>query len=324
MARNNTVFRLKIAVATITAGTSLGALFMKRCEPLEEERHVFPHRIEPDKENRTDCAPRKGDNRCEVQKGEADPLSITFDPESCGYCGDDIRQVNAKEGARPYTEQESGIQYQYVTERPSETAESCPVDFHCGNRRMELRQPYGAWIAAPSNSDGGAPNTYNIGIKLITENRQDCRRDYIPLNGSRDAGSEEDAGPEPAPPQTSSNWFCPSLMAPSQNSEMVNLHSASVWSVISRVNGAINEHVSSLRSALGLSDPRAKVDIRVTLRVAPSGLVYLNSMSATCESIPCGDQLTLINASQLTLDGLLIGSPGTDCFWVMNIRVPQA
>jgi hypothetical protein len=327
MVSTNTVYRLKIATATLTAGASLGALFMKACEPISEAIRVFPHRIEPVHENEPDCAPRKGDNRCEIRKGEADPLSVTFDPDSCGFCGDDIRQVNAREGGRPYAERDSGIQYQRVTERPSETAESCPVEFHCGNRNMDLRQPYGAWILAPPNGDGGAPNSYNIGIKLVSENRQDCPRDYLPANGNRDAGAGEDAdwdaGPEPAPPQPSSNWFCPSLMAPSQNSEMVQLHSASVWSVVSRVNGAITEHASSLRSALGLADPETKVEVRVMLRVAPSGLVYLNSMSATCDSVPCGDQLALINASQLTLEGLLIGSPGTDCFWVMNVRVPQ-
>jgi len=327
MVSHNTLYRMKIAAATITAGTSLGALFMKACEPINEPRLAFPHRIQPvhEDEARTDCAPVKNDGRCEIRKGEADPLSITFDPESCGFCGDDIRQVTSETGGRPYAEGNAGIQYQRVTERPSETAESCPVDFHCGDKRVQVRQPYGAWVAVNLLADSGAPDTYNVGIKIITENRQDCPGDYLPTaNGRRDAGAEEDAGPEPEPPHTDSTWFCPSLMAPTQNSDMVNLHSASVWSVVSRVNGAITSHASDLRRALGLTSPGTKVDVRVTLRVAPSGLVYLNSMSAACDNAPCGDQITLINASQLTLEGLLLGSPGADCFWVMSVRVPQA
>lgn len=320
----NTVYRLKVAAATATAGTALALLISRACEPLCEPHKPVPGPAEPERKPQPDCGPRRGDSRCETAKGEADPLSPNFDPESCGYCGDEIRQVLAQSGGKPYLEPETGIMYQNVTERPSESAETCPVDFHCGDRRLQSRHAYGAWVEFPvGNGDAGPQSVaYRLGVKIVTETRGSCPRDYLPSNGNRDAGaSEEDAGPEPAPPQHNSNFYCPSLMAPTRN-EMANLHSASVWSVISRVNGSIIGHASDIRNALSLMDPDAKVDVRVMLRVAPSGLVYLESMSATCDSQPCGNQLALLNASQISLDGLLMGSPGTDCYWIMNVRVP--
>jgi hypothetical protein len=101
--------------------------------------------------------PLKGDGQCEVDKGEHDPHSPTFDPQSCGYCGDGLRNVwtvfSMVEG-QPIREVEVG----------RETAESCPVDFHCGNGTKELRPVVYGGIIAP-RADGGVYTYGNITIQ---------------------------------------------------------------------------------------------------------------------------------------------------------------
>lgn len=51
------------------------------------------------------------DRVCNVELGERDPLSKNFNP-NCGYCGDSIKQSH-------------------------ETAENCPIDFSCGNKKLD-------------------------------------------------------------------------------------------------------------------------------------------------------------------------------------------
>src|SRR4029453_7436113 len=60
------------------------------------------------------AAPVKGDGRCEIEKGEHDPSSPNWDPASCGFCGDGTHE-----------------------NQTWETIENCPVDFTCGNGRVE-------------------------------------------------------------------------------------------------------------------------------------------------------------------------------------------
>ncbi len=304
------------------AGASISLLFLKCGKPMgESPQHTEPRTQPVTAPADEDCEPRKNDFQCEIRKGESDPLSVTFDPMSCGYCGDSVRQVLSDAGTPPVMDMDSGITTQAVTERPSETPENCPVDFHCGNGRRDFRRTYGSWIEplADSGPDAG----YVLGTRTITESIQDCPGDTR-QNGHGGSGGGAPVEDEPLPlRQTASAWNCPSFVAPSQQVDMVDMHSNSVWSALSRIHGAINSNAAALRQALG-AGATDRVVIRLNIRVEPRGYMSLNSISASCENRPCGDSQAIINATQLSLNGLVMGAPEMECFWTLTIRVPNA
>jgi len=324
MVSPKTAYRTKVVSATALAAASIGVLFLRFAKPKDEpimytER---PHPTVPAPHE--DCEPHKGDLLCEVRKGEADPLSRTFDPESCGFCGDGIRQVTAPAGSPPVLDMDSGITTQLVTERPSETPESCAVDFHCGNGRRDFRRTYGAWLETLADA-GVRDGSYILGTKTITENSHNCPSDTRSSgNGGGDAGMEvvEDAEPPPAQ-QTTSAWNCPSMSMPTNSSDMVDMRSSSVWNALSRVYGAINTNAAALRRAIGASES-ARVDLRLNIRVEPRGYMSFNQVSAQCDNQPCGDSQSIINATGLSLNGLVMGAPETECYWTLTIHVPRA
>ncbi len=326
MVSPKTAYRTKVLSATALAAASIGVLFLRFAKPKDEPiMHTErPHPTMPAPAPQEDCSPQKGDLMCEIRKGEADPLSLTFDPESCGFCGDGVRQVNAPAGSPPVLDLDSGITTQLVTERPSETPESCPVDLHCGNGRRDFRRTYGSWLE-PSADAGAADGGYSLGTKTITETARNCPGDARQNgNGGGDSGIEviEDAEPPLTLPSTSA-WNCPSMQMPSNSSDMVDMRSSSVWNALSRVYGAVNSNAAALRRALGVSES-ARVDLRLYIRVEPRGYMSFNQVSAQCDNQPCGDAQTIINATGLSLNGLVMGAPETECFWTLTIHVPRA
>jgi hypothetical protein len=313
----NVNYRAKCAAASAAAVVAVGVFVTGLYKPGEEP--IMRLKRQPTMD-RTACLPVKGDMKCEVAKGEADPASDTFDEVSCGLCGDGIRQVTAAWGRKPVSDSKSGIVTQDVTERPSETPQTCPVDFHCGNRRPDFGQPYGAWIGV-YNIDTGMI-TYTLGIKTITETSRTCPADV--RTGTGDL--EDEDGPDDyllAPVKlTDSTWECPGYVAPMSASDMTDMYSSTVWSAFSRVDGAISRNSKALREALG-ADGDADVAVRVTIRVEPEGNLILQRISATCSGAPCGTPHGIINATNLSLDGLALSGTGMECFWTLTTHPPK-
>lgn len=326
MVNQKALHRAKIAGATLVAGASIGALFLRFSKPREEPIMDLPPAPRPTAPPDCEREPQMEDMRCELNKGEADPHSSTFDPASCGYCGDGIRQVTSTTGSRPFLDLDAMALVQEVTERPGETPENCPVEFHCGNGIHDFRQVYGAWLPpiAVDTADRFPINEgYTLGTKTITENSKDCPAD-IARNGNsrRVAEPEAGTGEARAALPSSYSWRCPALMAPESSSEMVNLHSSSVWSALSRINGAINNNAPALRLALDPVGEVGRVDVHLTIRIGPRGHMQLSGISATCDAVPCGDSVSIINATELSLSGLVMGAPGTECYWSLTLHVP--
>ncbi len=303
---------MKVAGSILAGGASVAALLWVMRNPQSEG----PMNLCPP-QAACPTAPVQGDGKCEVSKGEADPASPTFDRESCGYCGDGIRQVmtTSQSGSRPRIDEATGALVQDVTERPSETPETCPYDFHCGNGKQDRNEPYAAWQESIEN-----PGTLTFTVAHVTETSQDCARDYRPVQRRRTSGTTEDQPEDPLPTfQTGQVWSCPSQVASTDSNDIVASQSGMLQSIIRRVAG-IRARSAELRSALHVADPDQRVTITVSILVDTSGSISIRQVSASCGSTPCGDQATILNASQLSLNGLYMPSaPGTQCLWTHNV-----
>lgn len=305
---------MKIVAGTLAAGASVAGLFL-RFEPKVETRTCPPA-------GQCESPPLKDDGKCEAGKGEADPASPTFDPFSCGFCGDGIRQFTASAGSRPRRDEQTGELIQDVTERPSETPETCPIDFHCGNGRQDIRQPYVSWFESrnPGASETAVP-IYSLGIVYVTESGGDCPRDFPDRTRRARTSDGGPVEPELAVVRRHGTWYCPSMVATGDPSELAVSQSASTQSIVRRVNGTIIDHAAELRQALG-ADETTRVVVSITLLINSHGDVSVHRASATCGGRACGDQSVVINSTRLTTNGLGTGPLGAECYWEHSVIVP--
>ncbi|HSB47600.1 MAG TPA: hypothetical protein VLD37_06310 [Candidatus Bilamarchaeum sp.] len=322
-----TKHRIRIAAAAVVAGGTIAALILTRRPLSESIRDNKPPSTVP-----SPCEPEpvRGDNVCQVNKGEADPLSPNFDPQSCGYCGDGIRQIriNGPHGSEVRID-ENGIRTQDVTERLTEIPSSdprarepeaatryiiCDVDFHCGNGRRDQGERYSGWIAPLSE---GAP--YTFGIIPITETADSCRLDSNHTSRHERLPREETVE---IIDQRPGSFFCSSQIASTDTTEIIGSQSASANTVRRRINEALIMHASDLRTALGV-EASARLEVTLSILVAPTGAVSLQNISARTRGGAVGDQTTIINTTGLSISGLSIVAPGAQCQWIMTVTVPS-
>jgi len=305
--------KAKFIVPVAAVGIAIGAAFMAgKKQPITEPTRAAPRCDDP-----ITCPtpPQKGDRLCEVAKGEADPYSDNFDPESCGYCGDRIRQVKAPQWSAPSSH--PSFRTQNVTERPSETAENCPIDFHCGNGTVDVNTVFGAIVAHEEPS--GESTTYALESIRITESCNprsphvcdvDCGR-VIRTSAPPDAGEDE------LPPRFNSAFTCPGAVAPTDRVDLAA--SLGTGEVLSRLGNSLRAVSSTLRSTLGIR-PQDTLDVHVSISVDPSGLLSLRSVSATCNGQACGDESSISSVLSFNLAGLTVGAPGRQCYWTVILR----
>ncbi|MEW6035454.1 MAG: hypothetical protein AB1529_02475 [Candidatus Micrarchaeota archaeon] len=285
-------YKLKFAASTLLAASALGLLVWRTREPQTEPNHR-----ECPEAPLSEPRPARGDGRCELDKAEADPRSANWDPESCGYCGDGIAQEWEQPSWASRIEQRKFV---------------CDVDFHCGNGVEDHDQPYEALV----RRDGGV---FEFGTISITETCADCSRDCVEPAPRRTRRVRE---PEPVPISVpASLWSCPTQVATDESRDVVSAQSPTVQSVIRRITGAISGRARELRSALGVNET-TEVDVRFSILVSESGVLTLQSASASCGGVRCGDHTTIVSSSRLSLNGLTLGSPGERCNWVLTVRVP--
>ncbi|MFH1685858.1 MAG: hypothetical protein ABH983_06155 [Candidatus Micrarchaeota archaeon] len=299
--------RARFIVPVAAVGIAIGAAFMAGKKQPITEPAVVPRCDDP-----ITCPtpPRAGDRLCEVAKGEADSYSNTFDPESCGYCGDLIRQVKASQWSTPTVS--SSFRTQNVTERPSETPENCPVDFHCGNGRVDVNTVYGAVVS----HEGYSLETITITESCHSRSSHFCDVDcgaVIRTSAPRDAGEDQ------LPPRFNSAFTCPGAVAPTDQVDLAA--SLGNGEVLSRLGSSLRIASSSLRTSLGIR-PEDTLDIHVSIVVGPSGLLSLRSISAVCNGQSCGDESTISSVLSLNLAGLTVGAPGRECYWTVILRAP--
>jgi hypothetical protein len=300
--------RAKFIVPAVVVGIAIGAAFMAGKKQPTIEPIIVPGCDDP-----ITCPtpPRAGDRLCEVAKGEADPYSATFDPESCGYCGDLIRQVKASQWSTATIN--SSFRTQNVTERPSETLENCPVDFHCGNGRVDVNTVYGAVVSHEGYSLETITITESCNLRSSHFCDVDCGRVIRTSAPIRDAGEDQ------LPPRFNSAFTCPGAVAPTDRVDLAA--SLGTGEVLSRLGSSLRTTASSLRTSLGIR-PEDRLDIHVSIVVDSSGLLSLRSLSAVCNGQSCGDESTVSSALSLNLSGLTVGAPGRECYWTVILRAP--
>jgi hypothetical protein len=195
------------------------------------------------------AGPQQG-GTCDVENGEHDPTSPTFDA-ICGTCGDGVRQ-------------------------PTETADNCPVDFHCGNGKVDRREVYGAWV----ERDGA----WSLDKIEITEscNQRDpayCEADCHP--GSAAATAEHDRRVRTPRPGGSANPAATGHATPAVVSGGPCPASEGGSDIAGDVRSALDGAGPSLRRAHG-ADDSATVVSRATISVSAQGRVTGVSVSSSC------------------------------------------
>lgn len=255
--------------------------------------------------------PVNDDKKCEVEKGEADYLSKVFSPTDCGFCGDGIRQKTANTWSKPQLDPDPNnqdsryaqIMIQYVTSRPDETPESCPVDFHECNGRIEKNAQFGTIVQ---------DNTvYSLQTTKVDEScagaKKSCDCKSLNKHSGPVVKTKADVGDEPLP-----TGPCElSTTSPGQSSKASD--------VISTLMSGISSNAATIRSILG--SPNVPVSITLSMHVSADGSIQLTGSRASCDGQTCS-----ITPPQLTFLGVGVKSfapPKVPCFWSYTASVPQ-
>ncbi len=294
----STYFGKKNAAALGLGVASLvtAAVMFRSCSP-----HVEPPQPCPPAPV---CAPApvKGDGRCEIDKGEHDPQSPTFDPQSCGYCGDNIAQ--AWEIARPGDQPREALP-------PGVRPVVCPRDFACGNGTVDRDVEFAVMVPAQPGSD-----VYKYDVVRYTEScnanesragvtycATDCPAPGTPRTPSTVGSTRRPRGDDtPAPVVTAPT---PSAQCPGEVTSRL----------ASRAASNLMGNPASARSAAGAPDG---VGVRATVRFNVSnGVANTSGISLSCTGCAGGS----LPGSTVNLSAVPLGYDGS-CSGSVTVNIP--
>jgi hypothetical protein len=264
--------------ATIATAALVAAMAFQRCggEPQVEGPVVdCPPAVT------CPAAPAKGDNNCELEKGEHDMWSQNWDPESCGFCGDRAQQE-------------------------WETPQTCPVDFACGDGEVQRRaKTYGAIVKTVE----GENTTYHLGTVDISES---CREGADNFCGAdcptatkrtgrtgprRDRDRPEPVATTKRPPRA--GGACDSSVT------------GGATSLYSRVIRQVTSSSGSIKGALNAG--QAPVQVAVRVRISESGVPTVVGASATCGGSRCNGSANIVNLAGVNVGGISVSNGGPAC-----------
>lgn len=235
--------------------------------------------------------PVKGDNNCELEKGEHDMWSQNWDPESCGFCGDRAQQQ-------------------------WETPQTCPVDFACGDGEIQRRaKTYGAVVKTVE----GENTTYSLGTVELSEScneRADnfCEADCPNKGSSSRRTPRKNNGDRPQPvattktPPRSSGGACDSTVR------------REAGQVYARISSQVTSAGGSIKDALGA--PGVPVSVAVTIRLSESGVpTIVGNGSATCGGSACPSGANIRSIAGLDVSGLTVATGGQSCTLTVPVRL---
>jgi hypothetical protein len=264
--------------AAAVGGGIVAALLFRSCVPATE-----PPR---------DCGePVRRDGNCVIELGEHDPTRRTFDPESCGYCGDGERNIYKVDGV--------------VVGR--ERAKDCPVDFHCGNGQRENGTVFGGIVPL---TEGGR-RTYRYGTITKTEscNPKDesfCRGEGCPSPSEAAAPAKTGTVQRPKRPRARPQGKRP-RKAPRRSA--VGPCPADVRAMAQAkdlrdtVRGIFRENAGSLRQKVG-ADSKDRVTLSTQLTIENGKVVSIRRISGKCTG-ECSTSTKLSKRDILGITGKL-------------------
>lgn len=230
------------------------------------------------------AAPVKGDNNCELDKGEHDMWSPNWDPASCGYCGDG--------------EQQSW-----------ESPETCPVDFHCGDGELQRRSTvFGAVV----RTGEGENEVYSLGTIELSESCNERADNYCqddcPTTGRRPERTGRRDHDRPNPSGTTATADRPPRSG-GACSDRVRRGASAVYA---RISSQVSTSSGSIRSALGVEN--VPVTISVSVNVSASGTTSVAGASARCGGGRCPNSANIRSIAGLDLQGITIANQdGSAC-----------
>ncbi len=303
-------FGFKGAIAITVNAASIAALIISKPPQTEQIRQNEC----PAEQKAVEL--KKGDLVCNVEMGEADPLSDNFDFISCGSCGDGVRQEKAEKGTNIRLDIDGMFHYQYVTGRESETRENCPVDFHCGNNKLEQGTPYSGIIYEDGKYKYSRVHVFES-CYLNSKNfcPQDCRK-----NKKKIELEEVVIDDKPKLP-VSGVLTCFDQIAGKTRIDLISLSSIGGDSVRSRLSSLVRTKSSAIRNVLGMG-PDDPVKILISMDVNHQGLIKLKDVTAVCDNDVCSNSSAVEPILSINLGGLTLSAPGKSCTWSSAFRVP--
>jgi hypothetical protein len=277
--------------AGLATAAMVATLFFRSCGPQTEGPITAP----PDNcPTAVTCPaePSATDAICEIIKGEHDMFSESWDPASCGFCGDGVRQS-------------------------FETVENCPVDFTCGDGEVQHRaKVYGAIV----HTGTGESATYSFGTKTIPaescrlSSENFCEADCPTKGGNaRGAGSSRapnkvaGAGTTDRPPSETPGGPCGAGVR------------SGAGSLISRVSSSISSSSGAIKQAAGVGS--VPVNVIVSVRISSSGVPTLAGSSATCGGQRCPSSVNPASVAGLSLAGITVAGEEASCTLSIPVKL---
>jgi hypothetical protein len=262
-----------LGVATVGA-----LLFARHCG--DGQDRLPPPAPVVEKKAAPECVPPvKGDGKCELEKGEHDSSSKNFDPASCGYCGDAIAQE-------------------------WETIEACPVDFACGNGKVDRNVVYGAFIA-PAEGEG----VYKLGTITVTESCREKDENYC----------SADCGPKaPAPAHSGRRAERAAEPAPARTAAPAPASANCPAEITGRFRGRIGDSLTGnpgpARNAAGATSQVVKARVSISVR---GGTGTVTGIGLSCQDCAGGS----LSPGTVNLGGITV-DPGMTCTTTVVVNIP--
>ncbi|MFH1685861.1 MAG: hypothetical protein ABH983_06170 [Candidatus Micrarchaeota archaeon] len=276
--------------AGLATAAMVATLFFRSCGPQTEGPITAP----PDCPAAVTCPaePAVGDNTCELTKGEHDVFSETWDPASCGFCGDGVRQS-------------------------FETAENCPVDFTCGDGTIQNRaKVYGAIVQTGT----GERATYSFGTKTIpAESCRESSDNYCEADCPTRGGNARGAGSGRPPSKTAGEGVAVRVPRETPGGPCGAGVRSGAGDLISRVSSSISSSSGAIKSAAGVGS--VPMNVIVSVRISSSGVPTLAGSSATCGGERCPNPVNPAQVANLSVAGITVGGAEESCTLSIPVRL---
>ncbi len=278
------------AGAGLATAAMVATLFFRSCGPQTEGPITPP----PECPTAVTCAaePAVGDNNCELTKGEHDVVSENWDPESCGFCGDGIRQS-------------------------FETVENCPVDFTCGDGKVQNRaKVYGAIVQTGTGENA----TYALGTKTIPA--ESCRvssDNYCEADCPTKGGNARGAGSARTPAKGAGTGVAVRPPRETPGGPCGAGVRSGAGDLISRVSSSISSSSGAIKSAAGVGS--VPVTVVVSVRISSSGVPTLAGSSASCGGQGCPNSINPASVAGLSLAGVTVAGAESSCTLSIPVKL---